>query len=245
MTKKIITREGGQNSGRQVPAVPAKAGPRMSDAALILLGTAASRADGLVLPPPASCRARGKALERVLGALLKTVLVREVPVATDEQSWRRDETGNRIGLEIANDGRCAIGMPAPKHKSALEGRSARQAAASGKGNKPQRSAGSVANHPMAEERLSAWAEARSALPGPQRRTKQAQLVGLLSEPAGQTATALGQTLGWQPHTVRAALTGLRQKGYALSKSKDQSDTTVYRIEGGAGTSSADAAPKAA
>ena len=48
---------------------------------------------------------------------------------------------------------------------------------------------------------------------------------------------------WLPHTVRAALTGLRQKGFVLTKSKDDAGTAVYRVEGGAGA--AGSAAKAA
>jgi hypothetical protein len=35
--------------------------------------------------------------------------------------------------------------------------------------------------------------------------------------------------GWLPHTTRAALTGLRHKGFVLDKSKREDGTTVYRI----------------
>ncbi len=38
----------------------------LSDAALVLLSHAANRDDGMVLPPPTSVRARGKALEKLL-----------------------------------------------------------------------------------------------------------------------------------------------------------------------------------
>ena len=34
---------------------------------------------------------------------------------------------------------------------------------------------------------------------------------------------------WLPHTTRAALTGLRHKGFVLDKSKREDGTTLYRI----------------
>jgi hypothetical protein len=35
--------------------------------------------------------------------------------------------------------------------------------------------------------------------------------------------------GWLPHTTRAALTGLRQKGYAITRTKEAGGESVYRI----------------
>lgn len=40
---------------------------------------------------------------------------------------------------------------------------------------------------------------------------------------------LGGLLGWQPHTVRAALSGLRKKGYQISSTKDAAGVAVYRV----------------
>ncbi len=34
-------------------------------------------------------------------------------------------------------------------------------------------------------------------------------------------------LGWQPHTVRAALTGLRRKGFAITRATNGDGETVY------------------
>ena len=71
-------------------------------------------------------------------------------------------------------------------------------------------------------------------------TKQAVLIALLSDEAGASVPALAETLAWQNHTVRAALTGLRQKGHVLARTKDAAGTTVYRIMGPAGADAAGA-----
>jgi len=39
-----------------------------------------------------------------------------------------------------------------------------------------------------------------------------------------------EATGWLPHTTRAALTGLRHKGYGLAKDRNAQGKTVYRIE---------------
>ena len=46
---------------------------------------------------------------------------------------------------------------------------------------------------------------------------------------GASVAEIGQRLGWLPHTVRAAITGLRHAGREVTRSKDQSDQSTYRL----------------
>ena len=46
---------------------------------------------------------------------------------------------------------------------------------------------------------------------------------------GATLDDMVEATEWLPHTTRAALTGLRQKGYAIEKGKSPKGKTVYRI----------------
>jgi len=210
-TSRSKTTSRSTTSSTQSPAPSAPAAPiRLSDAALLLLGQAAAREDRLLLPPPAALRARGSALQKVLQALLKAELVTEVPVATEAQSWRSGDDGERIGLVIAAEGFRAIGLPVPAPAAQVIGQGAPPAA-------------EVAG----------------------RTTKQAVLIALLSDEAGASVPALAETLAWQNHTVRAALTGLRQKGHVLARTKDADGTTVYRIKGPAGADAAGATGAAA
>jgi hypothetical protein len=55
------------------------------------------------------------------------------------------------------------------------------------------------------------------------------LIGMLERDQGASVIEIGQRLGWLPHTVRAALTGLRHAGREVSRSKNESDQTVYRL----------------
>jgi DNA-binding MarR family transcriptional regulator len=61
-----------------------------------------------------------------------------------------------------------------------------------------------------------------------RLTKRDRLIKALRQRNGTTITALEKTLGWKPHSVRAALTGLRKQGYRVERDKVD-DTTRYRI----------------
>lgn len=60
-------------------------------------------------------------------------------------------------------------------------------------------------------------------------TKRAKLIMKLERPEGASVAEIGQRLGWLPHTVRAAITGLRQTGRAVTRSKDADDRSVYRL----------------
>lgn len=61
---------------------------------------------------------------------------------------------------------------------------------------------------------------------------------LLSRKAGATLANLTEATGWQPHSARAHLTGLRKKGAVILREKRKDGTTCWRI-----TSVAPSAPK--
>ena len=64
-------------------------------------------------------------------------------------------------------------------------------------------------------------------PGLRAGSKQARLADLMYRPSGATIDELTKALGWQPHTVRAAITGLRKRGYAVTSSKRQDGVSAY------------------
>ena len=69
---------------------------------------------------------------------------------------------------------------------------------------------------------------------PPRETKTAVLRKLLSRKAGADLAALQAATGWQSHSVRAAMSGLRKAGYTIDRA-DPAKTggrAVYRITSG-------------
>lgn len=61
-------------------------------------------------------------------------------------------------------------------------------------------------------------------------TKKDQLIQMLRRKAGADVSTISEQLGWQTHTTRAALTGLRKSGYELTMEKPGSGTpSRYRI----------------
>ena len=58
-------------------------------------------------------------------------------------------------------------------------------------------------------------------------SKQQQFAALLVRDEGATLDQMVEATGWLPHTTRAALTGLKKKGYAISSDK-VGDVRTYR-----------------
>jgi hypothetical protein len=69
---------------------------------------------------------------------------------------------------------------------------------------------------------------RTIAAGPPRASKTAAVLALLEREEGATVAELIDATGWLPHTMRAALTGLRKKGHVIERSK-RGEVTCYRI----------------
>ena len=63
---------------------------------------------------------------------------------------------------------------------------------------------------------------------PRPESKIAAITALLRRPEGATLDDLTGATGWQAHTTRAALTGLKKKGHAIEREKVDG-TSRYRI----------------
>ncbi len=68
-----------------------------------------------------------------------------------------------------------------------------------------------------------------------RRTKADTILDLLQRPIGASISELTTATGWQPHSVRAALTGLRKKGHDVVRTKDDQGVTRYSIAAESGS----------
>ena len=60
------------------------------------------------------------------------------------------------------------------------------------------------------------------------RTKQAKLEALLTRARGATLAQLQKELGWQPHTVRAAVSRLRKAGHTIDL-EETNGRKAYRL----------------
>jgi hypothetical protein len=187
---------------------------KLTDTQLVLLSAAAQRDGGALLPLPKRLKIEAKALTRVLKALLKKGLAAEQPAPPDAPAWREADD-QRFMLVIAPTGLDAIGVepeeqepksrtdraPFPKERSK---RSRRQP------GKPTRKA---ATDPVR--------------PG----TRIALLIDLLKRKGGATVAEIVTAIGWQPHSVRGAISGTLKKKLGLAVSSEPVDGRgrVYRI----------------
>jgi hypothetical protein len=66
---------------------------------------------------------------------------------------------------------------------------------------------------------------------PRPTSKKAAIESLVRREDGATIPQLIHATGWQEHSIRAALTGLRKAGLAVARERDQQGRTFYRIVG--------------
>lgn len=88
-----------------------------------------------------------------------------------------------------------------------------------------------ADKPLLRQRgkRSAAANTLSSVPAkPQ--SKAAVVLKLLSRAKGATIAEVTEPTGWQPHSTRAYLSGLRKKGMTIVREQRRSGETTYRIE---------------
>ncbi len=72
-------------------------------------------------------------------------------------------------------------------------------------------------------------------PKPKRKSrdsKQAKVIEMLKRDEGATLSQIIEVTGWQPHTVRGAISGALKKklGFTIASRKLDSDERLYRIE---------------
>ena len=162
--------------------------PKLSDTQAVLLAAAAARSDRSVLPPPATLRLKGAALAQALKALRGRGLIAEAPSEgrAKRSKWAvaAAEAGERNRLIVTPAGLAAIGVETAPADAP------RRAAA-----KPSAPASRT--------------EAGKARPG----GKLAMLLDAVARPEGATLDELTAASGWLPHTTRAAITRLRQRGF--------------------------------
>ncbi len=62
-----------------------------------------------------------------------------------------------------------------------------------------------------------------------RNSKSAAVAKLLARPKGATVDEMMTATGWQPHSVRAFLSGLRKRGQVLIREERKDGRSAYRI----------------
>lgn len=168
---------------------------KLSDTQTVLLSAAATRADRSVLPPPDGLKARGAALRRSLEALLRRGLILQTDASDKAAIWERGDENQRTPspcLRISPAGLAAIGIDTPAQGA-----------------------------PEAAPQPEPVAPALPPAP-PRPGGKLGAVIDAIARPTGASLDELVALSGWLPHTTRAAVTRLRQRGH---------DVTLRTLEG--------------
>ncbi|HEV7265643.1 MAG TPA: DUF3489 domain-containing protein [Falsiroseomonas sp.] len=194
-----------------------------------ILEAAADRPSHVVLPLPSDLPVRGAIRQRVLAGLLQAGLAEEVLATDATAAWRTDETGRSMALRISADGFAAIGRTPPPQSRTTRARSAPARTNSpdlgATATRPASTAAAV-NPPAGLEPQAQAGASVEKHPG----GKLGSVLATLYHAAGATLPELVALTGWQPHTTRAALTRLRQRGYTLER-LELDGRKAYRIGG--------------
>jgi len=161
--------------------------PNLSNAQAALLAAAAARPDLNVLPASETLRLKGAAHERTLKALLGRGLIAAAPTSG------RAKKSKWVGGPNAGEGdrRRLILTPAGLEAIGVD------------------SAPAVTGTADAVPEQRARPQTQRARPG----GKLGVLLDAVSRPEGSTLEDLTAASGWLPHTTRAAITRLRQRGF--------------------------------
>ena len=197
--------------------------PTLSETGAAVLRAAADHPARVAVPPerlPAASR------NAVIASLLRAGLLEEVG-PTGEGSLRV--------LRITQVGLAAIGQEPraegeehdtstnkettaaePAHRT-LRGAAGAVLAAwdAGEGREGLRSAVEAVRAALARRRAEGAPRAPTGPRKPREGTKQATVLALLRHPEGTTITAMMEATGWQTHTVRGFLAGLKKRGHVV------------------------------
>jgi hypothetical protein len=181
---------------------------KLTGAQLVMMSAAAQRKDRCLSAP---ATIRDAALTKVSVKLAKLDLAREIGAKAGAPIWRRDDAGHDYALKLTAAGLKAIVVDDEGSHDTIEPNEAPQPQAKNAAGPDE------GGHPAA--RMST----------PRDGSKLALVIEHLQRADGATIIDLTQATGWLPHTTRAALTGLRKRGYAVIRERIGAGDSVYRI----------------
>ena len=197
---------------------------KLTDTQLVLLGAAAGRKDLCLVASPTL---KGATARKVASKLISAGFIKEVKAKASNPIWRRDgESGPSYALKLTAAGAKAIAVD-----DAAEPEDAGEESAA-LANRDQ--AATLSKLDTNDARPAEAMEPGPIRPSaPRGGSKLARVIGLLERDHGATIKELIAATGWLAHTTRAALTGLRKRGYAVAIDRsDDKRGSFYRIPAG-------------
>lgn len=214
---------------------------QLSDLQLVALSAACQREDRMIAIPDAF---EDEAIATFAATLIDLGLAEEAPAGCGQPVWRQDQvSGQPITLRITERALTVLGIDEGDDREHAE-------RAESKGMAPVAD-GAPATEPSADVQATVFVKApkaataspaatkatdiapaqsrRAEPPQPRAGSKQGQLITMLSRDEGASIVEIATALNWLPHTTRAALTGLRHKGYELGRQMGGERGSLYRI----------------
>jgi Protein of unknown function (DUF3489) len=200
---------------------------KMSETQRSMLHAATTREDRLVTSP---ANARAAAMKALAGKWIDAGWVKEIKACYGAPVWRKDAaSGETYGLKLtvkglkaasamieAADRETAPSVPGAAIEIGLQ--------APSRGSALSLEASASAHDGLHNE------NSLMATRTPRPNSKLGRVLSMLVVDAGATIGELTAATGWLEHTTRAALTGLRHRGYELTLTRKERDgASVYRI----------------
>jgi hypothetical protein len=209
---------------------------KLNNAQLAVLAAAAQRRDRAVAFPEEMAQSERVKLAK---GLVKKSLIEEAQSKGRTPVHRLNEDGRKMSLVVTTAGLAAIGDRVDASKGQVSSSIENSSAKSPRRARKDRGRGS-AEHASSKTstRRGALAsvgaigpkvDAASSGATPREGSKAALVLGLLGRAEGAALHELVTATGWLPHTRRAALTGLRKRGYAVGREKPEGGPSVYRV----------------
>jgi hypothetical protein len=199
---------------------------KLTDTQIAMLSAAAQRDDRCLFTPQIL---KGSATRKLATKLIGAGLAKEIKAKPGAPVWRRSEQGGQCyALKLTAAGtRATADAPGLALDETSEGTDPR-----------------VQVTTTGSEVVEATADVPAAAPSlsaPLGGTKLARVIELLQRDCGATLEELIAATDWLPHTTRAALTGLRKRGYTVAIDRsDKERGSTYRARLGEPAEAGDA-----
>lgn len=202
---------------------------KLTDTQLVALSSASQRADRCVAPPE---HLKGGATAKFISSLIAKGVAEEIEAIADMPTIRRDgEHG--LALAITAAGYAALGIEMPAADALTTASGDTDPASKSDGNELPVEGGSTSGDSLIVDdagsvppAAASSSTARSATP--RQGTKLAHVIVML-EREGAAISELMSATGWLAHTTRAAMTGLRKRGYTVELKGAEGLESRYRI----------------
>jgi len=186
---------------------------RLTDTQQVILSVAAQREDRCLIPPKSL---KGASAQKVASKFIAAGLAKEIRAKPGMPIWRRDDdAGQSFALKVMAAGMKAI---------AVEDDGDAPLTATARSETPTIDQGTD-SQTVRPPTISTMALREG--------TKMARVIGLLRRGDGATLAELIAATNWLPHTTRAALTGLRKRGYpvTLNRADRERGSTYFILRG--------------